>query len=51
MRNQPMRVGLSALLLLGPVTAGAVSQKLRYKFESVSNPVTTVVMRVRLAEA
>ncbi|MBN8469530.1 hypothetical protein JYJ95_23760 [Corallococcus exiguus] len=43
MRNHPMRVGLAAVLLLGPVTAGAVSQKLRYKFESVSNPVTTVV--------
>lgn len=43
MRNHPMRVGLAAVLLLGPVTAGAVSQKLRYRFESVSDPVTTVV--------
>ncbi|RKH61231.1 laminin G domain-containing protein [Corallococcus llansteffanensis] len=42
-RSQPMRVGLAAVLLLGPLTAGAVSQKLRYKFELVSDPVTTVV--------
>jgi hypothetical protein len=41
--NRPVRWALAGVLLLGPVTAGAVSQKLRYKFESVSNPVTTVV--------
>jgi hypothetical protein len=32
-----------AVLVLGPVAAGAVSQRLRYRFEAVSNPVTTVV--------
>ena len=43
-RSQPMRAGLTAVLMLGPLTAtGVVSQKLRYRFESVSNPVTTVV--------
>ncbi|MCY1031776.1 laminin G domain-containing protein [Corallococcus sp. BB11-1] len=42
-RSQPVRMGMAAVLLLGPLTAGAVSQKLRYKFESVSDPVTTVV--------
>ena len=31
-----------AVLVLGPVAAGA-SQRLRYRFETVSNPVTTVV--------
>lgn len=44
MRKTPMmRAGLTAVLMLGPLTAGAVSQKLRYRFEAVSNPVTTVV--------
>ncbi|WP_164019455.1 laminin G domain-containing protein [Pyxidicoccus trucidator] len=32
-----------AALVLGPLAAGAVSQRLRYRFEAVSNPVTTVV--------
>ncbi|RKH45232.1 laminin G domain-containing protein [Corallococcus sicarius] len=44
MRNTSMRAGLTAVLMLGPLTAtGVVSQKLRYRFEAVSNPVTTVV--------
>ncbi len=32
-----------AVLLLGPLAAGAMSQRLRYRFEAVSNPVSTVV--------
>lgn len=46
MKRQPGQVmtrAALAMLVLGPVAAGAVSQKLRYRFEAVSNPVTTVV--------
>lgn len=46
MKRHPGQVVTStsmALLLLSPLAAGAVSQRLRYRFEAVSNPVTTVV--------
>ncbi|MFP2932077.1 laminin G domain-containing protein [Pyxidicoccus sp. 3LG] len=42
-RGQVVTSASMAVLLLGPLAAGAVSQKLRYRFEAVSNPVTTVV--------
>lgn len=38
-----MKHAVVAVLLLGPVVAGAQSQRLRYRFDTVSNPVTTVV--------
>ncbi|MFY2557051.1 laminin G domain-containing protein [Corallococcus terminator] len=41
-RRMAKRTAL-ALMVLAPVAAGAVSQKLRYKFDAVANPVTTVV--------
>ncbi|MFP2911672.1 laminin G domain-containing protein [Pyxidicoccus sp. 3LFB2] len=46
MKRQPGQVvtrTAMTVLLLGPLAAGAVSQRLRYRFEAVSNPVTTVV--------
>ncbi len=42
-RGQVMMSASMAVLLLGPGVAGAVSQRLRYRFDTVSNPVTTVV--------
>ncbi|MCP3143628.1 laminin G domain-containing protein [Pyxidicoccus xibeiensis] len=42
-RGQVVTSASMAVLLLGPLAAGAVSQKLRYRFDTVTNPVTTVV--------
>lgn len=42
-RRQKVMSASLAVLLLGPGVAGAVSQRLRYRFDAATSPVTTVV--------
>lgn len=42
-RGQVVMSASMAVLLLGPGVAGAVSQRLRYRFDTATSPVTTVV--------
>ncbi|NMO16593.1 LamG domain-containing protein [Pyxidicoccus fallax] len=42
-RTQAVTSAAMAMLLFGPTVAGAVSQRLRYRFDTATSPVTTVV--------